>query len=157
APMFDARELDRWGLPSRNLPRGSIVLYRSPGLVEQHGRAIALGLGIIVLEAVLVAGLVLQLRRRRRVERPMAEADTRCRPVADFTHDWAFWRRPDGPFEYMSPSCEQVSGHPAWSFLEDPGLLEKLIHEDDVAAWNARREAPPSGPDSPPLEFRLRR
>ncbi len=156
APMFDARELDRWGLPQRSLPSGSIVLYRSPGLFEQHGRAIAIALGVIVLEAVLVAGLVLQLRRRRRVERAMAEAETRYRTVADFTHDWEFWRRPDGTFEYMSPSCEQVSGHPAWSFLEDPGLLEKLIHEEDLAAWNARLAAP-AGPDSPPLEFRLRR
>src|SRR5215468_210765 len=157
APTFDARELERWKLPDRRLPAGSIVLYREPGLFEQHGRAIALGLGIIVLEAILVAGLVLQLRRRRRVERAMAEAETRYRTVADFTHDWEFWRRPDGTFEYVSPSCEKVSGYAASAFLHDPGLLERLVHEEDLPAWTARRGAPPETSSPAPLEFRLRR
>ena len=157
APMFDARELERWGLPLRKLPPGSVVLYQERGLVQQHGRAIALGLGIIVLEAILVAGLILQLRRRRRVERAMAEAETRYRTVADFTHDWEFWRRPDGTFEYVSPSCEKVSGYAASAFLHDPGLLERLVHEEDLPAWMAWREAAPESGSPAPLEFRLRR
>ena len=157
APIFDARELERWGLSTRKLPADSVILHRQPGLLEQHGRAIALVLAIIVVESLLVAGLVLQLRRRRRMERAMAEAETRYRTVADFTHDWEFWRRPDGTFEYVSPSCEQVSGHPAAAFLEDPGLLERLIDPEDLAAWTARRDASSSAESLPPLEFRLRR
>jgi len=39
-PMFDARELERWGLPDRMLPPASIVLHRTRGLFEQHGKAI---------------------------------------------------------------------------------------------------------------------
>ena len=157
APIFDARELERWGLSTRKLPADSVILYRLPGLLEQHGRAIALVLAIIVVESLLVAGLVLQLRRRRRMERAMAEAETRYRTVADFTHDWEFWRRPDGTFEYVSPSCEQVSGHPAAAFLEDPGLLERLIDPEDLAAWTARRDASSSVESLQPLEIRLRR
>ncbi len=156
-PMFDARELERWGLPARRLPPGSLVLYRQPGLFEQHGRAIAAGLGVIALESLLVAGLVLQLRRRRRVERQMARAETRYRTVADFTHDWEFWRLPDGRFEYVSPSCEQVSGHAAAEFVADPGLLDRLVHEEDLSAWKAGLEASSGSGSSPPVEFRLRR
>src|SRR5262249_52908398 len=113
--------------------------------------------GIILVESILVAALVLQLRRRRRVERAMGEAETRYRTVADFTHDWEFWRRADGTFEYVSPSCEKVSGYAASAFLQDPGLLERLVHEEDPPAWRAHRVAAPDGGSPPPLEFRLRR
>jgi len=156
-PMFDARELERWGLPHRTLPSGSVILYRQPSLFEQHGRAIGLGLAVIALESMLVAGLVLQLRRRRRIEQEMARAESRYRTVADFTHDWEFWRRRDGRFEYVSPSCEQVSGHAASEFLEDPGLLDRLVHEDDLPAWKAALEAAQASGAETPLEFRIRR
>ena len=155
-PTFDARELTRWGLPEDRLPRGSIVLHRQPGLFAEHGRAIAVGLGVIGLESLLVAGLILQLRHRRQVEREMARAEMRYRTVADFTHDWEFWRLPEGRFEYVSPSCEQISGHGASEFLEDPTLLDRLVHEDDLPAWReALRETSASGDRA--LEFRLRR
>jgi PAS domain S-box-containing protein len=155
APMFDARQLDRWSVPSRSLPPGSILLFRQPSIWEEHGRAIGLGIGVIALESLLVAGLVLQLRRRRRVERELARAETRYRTVADFTHDWEFWQRPDGGFEYVSPACERVTGHPPEDFL-DAGLLERLVHEDDRAAWRAHQAAALAGEDQPPLEYRIR-
>ena len=156
-PAFDARELERWGLPQGTLPSGSVILNRLPRLVAEHRRAIALGLGVIALESLLVASLVLQLRRRRRIEKEMALAETRYRTVADFTHDWEFWRRPDGRFEYVSPSCEQISGHTASRFLEDSGLLDRLVHEDDVAAWKVALAEAPVSSSTTPLEIRIRR
>ena len=157
APMFDARQLQRWGLADRRLPPGSIVRFRQPGLFEQHGKEIGFGLAVIVVESLLVAGLVLQLRRRRRAERQIALAEMRYRTVADFTHDWEFWRLPDGRFEYVSPACEQLSGHGADAFRSDPGLLESLIHEEDRGAWRAHEEAAlRSGAAQRTLEVRLR-
>jgi formate hydrogenlyase transcriptional activator len=156
APMFDARQLDRWRLSIARLPQGSRVFFQQPGLFEQHGRAIGVGLGVIVVESLLVAGLILQLRRRRRAERETARAETRYRTVADFTHDWEFWSLPDGTFEYVSPSCERISGYPAAEFRADPGLLERLVHEEDLAAWRARQEAARTSVPESPLEFRLR-
>jgi formate hydrogenlyase transcriptional activator len=156
-PSFDARELERWGISRRALPAGSVILYQQPGLFQQHGRTIALGLAIIALQSVLVAGLVLQLRRRRRIEGQMARAESRYRTVADFTHDWEFWRRLDGQFEYVSPACERISGHPAYEFLEEPGLLDRLVHEDDLPAWKAALEVAPTSDTPSPSEFRIRR
>jgi PAS domain S-box-containing protein len=156
-PTFDARELERWGISRRALPAASVILYQQPGLFAQHGRAIVLGLAVIALQSVLVAGLVLQLRRRRRIEQEMARAESRYRTVADFTHDWEFWRRHDGQFEYVSPACERICGHPPHAFLEDPGLLDRLVHEDDLPAWKAALEVAPTSGPATPLEFRIRR
>ncbi|MGA8893217.1 MAG: sigma 54-interacting transcriptional regulator [Anaeromyxobacteraceae bacterium] len=155
APMFDWRQMQRWGIPESSLPPGSLVLFRTPSAWQQHGRAIGIGLGVIGLETLLVAGLVLQLRRRRRAERELALAETRYRTVADFTHDWEFWQHPDGTFEYVSPACERLSGHPPADFL-DPGLLESLVLEDDRAAWRAYQAAVLAGEQRPPIEFRIR-
>ncbi len=155
APMFDARQMDRWDLAERRLPAGSVVLFRSPGLWEEHGRAIGSGLAVIALETLLVLGLVLQLRRRRRVERELARAESRYRTVADFTHDWEFWQRPDGSFEYVSPACERISGHPPADF-GDTGLLERLVVAEDLPAWRAYQGAVLAGQDLPPLEYRIR-
>ena len=131
------------------------MLFRKPTIWQQHGRAIGIGLGVIALETLLVAGLVLQLRRRRRAERELARAETRYRTVADFTHDWEFWRRPDGSFEYVSPACGRISGHPPEDFL-DPGLFERLVHEDDRPAWRAHQSAALAGEEQEPLEYRIR-
>ena len=154
APMFDWRQMERWGISERSLPPGSVVLFRTPTVWQQHGRAIGIGLGVIALETLLVAGLVLQLRRRRRAERGLALAETRYRTVADFTHDWEFWQLPDGTFEYVSPACERLCGHPPADFL-DAGLLERLVHEDDRPAWLAYQSAVLSGEHRPPIEFRI--
>jgi len=155
APMFDWRQMERWGIAERSLPPGSLVLFRTPTIWQEHGRAIGIALGVIALETLLVAGLVLQLRRRRRAERELADAETRYRTVADFTHDWEFWQHPDSTFEYVSPACERLCGHPPSDFL-DPGLLERLVHEDDRPAWRAYQAAVLSGEPRPPIEFRIR-
>ena len=152
APMFDARQLARWGLLERALPAGSRVLFRPPSLLKEHGRAIGLILAVMTVESLLVAGLIIQLQRRRRIERALATAETRYRTVADFTHDWEFWRRPDGTFEYLSPACERVSGHPPGDFLDDPGLLDRLVHEEDLGIW---RDAISATEPAAPVEFRI--
>jgi PAS domain S-box-containing protein len=154
APMFDWRQLERWGIPERRLPPGSVVLFRAPSLWEEHGRTIGIGLGVIALESLLVAGLVIQLRRRRRTERELARAESRYRTVADFTHDWEFWRRPDGTFEYVSPACQRITGHPPEDFL-DAGLLERIVHEEDRPAWRAHQAVALAGGEQEPLEYRI--
>jgi hypothetical protein len=35
-PVFDWRELQRWGIPESRLPAGSVVRYRDPSLWQQH-------------------------------------------------------------------------------------------------------------------------
>ena len=156
APIFDWRQLKRWGIRESHLPVGSVLRFKQPSLWDSYWQEISLGLGVIALESLLVAGLVFQLRRRKRTERELAESKTRYRTVADFTHDWEFWQRPDGSFDYLSPACERVTGHPPAAFLAEPGLLAALVHEEDRTAWQAHQEKA-LGADAPTtLEYRIR-
>ncbi len=56
------------------------------------------------------------------------------RIVADFTYDWEYWIGPDGKFNYVSPSCERITGYRAEEFTNDTGLLMKIIHPEDLPA-----------------------
>lgn len=67
-PMFDWRQLKRWGISENRLPPGSIVRFRENTLWEEHGGKI---IGIILLlacQSLLIAALLVQRTRRRRAE-----------------------------------------------------------------------------------------
>lgn len=64
-PMFDWRELRRWGLGDNRLPAGSIVRFRQPTIWEQYRWRIV-GLVTILLVQTLFIALLLVERRRRR-------------------------------------------------------------------------------------------
>lgn len=64
-PVVDWRELHRWKIPESALPPGAIVLYRQPSVWERYERYILAGVAVIILQALLVAGLLWQRARRR--------------------------------------------------------------------------------------------
>ena len=74
-PTYDWRELQRWGISEARLPAGSIVEFRPPRVWDQY-RAYVLGATIILgLQSALIAGLVVQRVRRRRVEQSLRESE----------------------------------------------------------------------------------
>ena len=64
-------------------------------------------------------------------EAELRRSEQRFRTIADFTYDWEYWMLPDGKLEYVSPSCERISGYSAIEFLQNPQLLHEIIHPDD--------------------------
>jgi PAS domain-containing protein len=71
--VYDWRQLRRWNLPESRLPAGSEVRFRPASPWDLYRRQILAGLAILALQTVLVVGLLLQARRRRRVEKELAE------------------------------------------------------------------------------------
>ena len=67
-PVFDWRELHRWGIPESRLPSGSLLRYRSPGLWEEYKFTVLSGAGALVVQSLLIIGLLHQRRARRRAE-----------------------------------------------------------------------------------------
>jgi signal transduction histidine kinase len=67
-PMFDWRELRRWGIEESRLPAGSVVQDRSPGLWEEHKVTVLGSIGALVLQSLLILGLLSQRRARRQAE-----------------------------------------------------------------------------------------
>jgi signal transduction histidine kinase len=67
-PMFDWRELQRWGIAESRLPAGSVVRYRSPTLWQEHKVTVLGSLGALVIQSVLIGGLLYERRARRQAE-----------------------------------------------------------------------------------------
>jgi signal transduction histidine kinase len=67
-PMFDWRELQRWGIPESRLPPGSAVLYRGPTLWSEYRATVLLGVGALAIQAFLIIVLLLERRARQRAE-----------------------------------------------------------------------------------------
>lgn len=66
----------------------------------------------------------------------LRQSESTLRTVADFTYDWEYWKGPDGRFQWISPACERISGHPPEAFLADPELMfAGIVHPDDAVAW----------------------
>ena len=70
--LFDWRELRRWGLDEGTLPAGARVLFRGLTFWGAYGGALIVT-AVSLLEAVLIAVLFWQWRRRRRAERSLTE------------------------------------------------------------------------------------
>ncbi|MBK7295048.1 MAG: sigma 54-interacting transcriptional regulator [Holophagaceae bacterium] len=155
APMFDWRQVRRWGLRENQLPPGTLLRFKKVSLWDAYWKEISLGLGVILLETLLVTGLIIQLRRRKRIERELADAETRYRTVADFTHDWEFWQRPDGGFDYLSPACARVSGFAPEAFRAEPSLFAELVVEEDRPAWTAHQAEALGAKEPAALEYRI--
>jgi C4-dicarboxylate-specific signal transduction histidine kinase len=67
-PMFDWRQLKRWGISENRLPPGSIVRFRENTLWEEHGGKIIAVILLLACQSLLIAALLIQGARRRRAE-----------------------------------------------------------------------------------------
>ena len=67
-PIFDWRELQKWGIAESRLPAGAVVRYRPPGLWREYRRTALTAAGVLVIQSLLIAGLLYQRRARQRAE-----------------------------------------------------------------------------------------
>jgi signal transduction histidine kinase len=77
-PRFDWRELQRWNISESQLPAGSEVYFRTPGIWEQYRLQVIAGIAVLLLQAAIISWLLVEQRRRRIAE---AEASNRRREV----------------------------------------------------------------------------
>ncbi|MCE5214611.1 MAG: PAS domain S-box protein, partial [Methanobacterium sp.] len=82
------------------------------------------------LESLLIT--IIDITELKEAEEDLKNSEERFRTVADFCYDWEYWVGPDGKLIYVSPSCERITGYKRDEFIEDPSLLEKIVHPDDI-------------------------
>jgi signal transduction histidine kinase len=77
--QFDMRQMRRWGINEENLPPGSVVLYKEPDLWDLYKWHVIGVISLCVIEALLISGLLVQLRNRRRAENGLRESERELR------------------------------------------------------------------------------
>lgn len=92
---------------------------------------------------------------RKQAEEGLRQSEFKYRVVAENTFDWEFWLSPEGHYLYTSPSCERITGYSPAEFTADPLLMERIIHPEDLASYQAHRSLAPTEQHQREMEFRV--
>jgi PAS domain S-box-containing protein len=71
--VFDWRQLQRWGLDETRLPAGSDVRFRQPSPWDLYKWPALGAAAVVALQGVLIVGLLVSRRQRRKAQRALAE------------------------------------------------------------------------------------
>lgn len=77
-------------------------------------------------------GVIRDISERKKAEDDFHKSEEKFRTLANFTYDWEYWVSSDNAIIYMSPSCKRISGYNVGEFTNDPNLLVKIIHPEDI-------------------------
>jgi signal transduction histidine kinase/CheY-like chemotaxis protein len=80
-PMFDWRQLQRWGIREDRLPLGSVILFRELTFWQQYKWRIVAVIVIFVLQALLIGALLVQRRRTGRAQSKLQEHEQHLEQV----------------------------------------------------------------------------
>jgi len=69
----------------------------------------------------------------QQAEEVLRQSEEKFRMAIDFTYNWEYWQAPDGSFIYVSPSCERITGYTPAEFIQNPHLIQTIIHPDDAS------------------------
>jgi formate hydrogenlyase transcriptional activator len=70
-PKFDVRQLRRWRISEKSLPPGSAIYFNEPSLWDVYKWQIIGIISLSLVEAVLIAVLIMQMIKRRRAQRTL--------------------------------------------------------------------------------------
>jgi signal transduction histidine kinase len=65
AYRVDYRAMQRWNLRDSNLPPGTLVLFKEPGMWDKHRWQVITALAVVLFQAAMISWLLLERRRRQ--------------------------------------------------------------------------------------------
>ena len=97
------------------------------------------------------------IARRKQHEEELRQTEAKYRTVADFTYDWEYWANVDDTLEYVSPSCERISGYTTRDFVDNPSLFKKIIIPEDRDIWGRHYRDSRQELKAREIQFRIQR
>jgi len=125
--VVDWRQLRRWGLDESLLPPGSDVRFRQSSLWEEHRRTVLAVLAVVVLQTVLMLGLLIQLRIRRRAEMEVRRQEDRFRSVLASAPNVIIMTNAEGNIVLINSRAEVTFGYTGEELVGQP--VEALVPE----------------------------
>lgn len=84
--------------------------------------------------------LIVFSRGIKKYQDDLLENERKFRIVSDFTYDLETWINKDQSLEYISPSCERITGYSREEFEKKPGLITDIIYTEDKNIYNNQHE-----------------
>ncbi|MBR1156686.1 ATP-binding protein [Bradyrhizobium sp. JYMT SZCCT0428] len=141
----DYRAMERWNLKERDLPPGTVVLFKPRTIWEEHRGTVLAALSVFGLQSAFLGALLIQWRRRRRAEELLRDSDDRMTFAASAANIglWQFDSRTDEL--WVTEHCRALFGLSPGRSLTREALLA-TVHPDDLeTASRSFRESPSLG------------
>ena len=131
----DYRAMQRWNLNEKDLPPDTVVLFKKPTIWDEYRGTVVAALFVVGLQAILVGALLIQLRRRRRVENLLKDSEERMTFAAAAANIglWQFDRDTDEL--WGTEHCRALFGLAADAPLTREAFLA-AVHPDDLEIAN---------------------
>jgi len=126
----DWRALQRWHISESALPPGSVIEYRQPTFWQRERKYIVIAMILIVAQALLIAGLLLQRTRKRRAEAVLRESEERFRVMADTTPTLVWMCDERGRITYLNGRRIAFTGPNPDTGYGDNWIT--YVHPDDI-------------------------
>ena len=135
-PIFDWRELQRWGIREDSLPAGSIIKFRPVTFWSQY-KWYALGvISIVLIQSALIAGLVINRTVRKRVEKALRESEEQYRSIFETT-GVAIWEEDFSEVKELIDGLQRRGVTDLRSYLsEHPTTLRQAIDRAKICRIN---------------------
>jgi PAS domain S-box-containing protein len=134
SPIFDWRQVQRWGIDASRLPPGSEIRFRVPTAWELYRWYIVAALTLVAVQGLMIASLVVERSRRRESQKRYALAT-----AAGGVGVWD-WNLATNEI-YIDPFLKATLGyadHEIGNYVDD---WSRLSHPDDATAVMARAQA----------------
>lgn len=140
--LFDARELQRWGISTADLPPGSEVRFQEPSFWRIYRWHILGIISLCVVETLLIIGLLVQRASRQRAEKRFQQA-------IDAAPNGMLMIGRDGNIVLVNAQMERLFGYRKDEMLGQP--VEMLLPERYRSEYQERRNRFLAAPQARPL------
>ena len=145
-PIFDWRQMQRWGIAESMLPPGSTIYFREPTLWERYWWQIALTITIVLVQAGLILVLLREHRRRQFAEvesqQRMAELahvnriSTAGELASSIAHEL---NQPLGAILTNAETLNEILNSPTPDIAELKDIAKDILQDDQRASEVIRR------------------
>jgi PAS domain S-box-containing protein len=126
-PIFDWRELRRWGIREDELPSESIIRFKEPSLWGQHKEYVLAAVTFMTLQTGLIGWLLIERRGRRRAE----EARLKLAAIVESSSDSIIGMSLDGKILSWNMGAALIYGYSAAEMIGRD--ISAIVPSDRIA------------------------